>query len=261
MITLTTDFGYSDPFVGMMKGVILSIAPDTAIVDISHGITAHNIKEGALSIAVSHKYFPPGTIHVVIIDPSVGSARRPIIVSAHGQRFVGPDNGIFTAIIASDARAKVYEITASDYFLKPIDDISSTFHGRDIFSPVAAWLNKGKQASDFGQTITDQVLLDLPSVTHKDGTIQGEVIHIDTFGNAITNISTSDIKSIGANNALHVRFLDTEVGVVSCYADGECTAPQTLINSSGTLEIFVNSGSAATLLNLTLGTTVTISTE
>ncbi|MFC1770092.1 S-adenosyl-l-methionine hydroxide adenosyltransferase family protein [Nitrospirota bacterium] len=261
MITLTTDFGYVDPFVGMMKGVILGIAPESSIVDITHGITAHNIKEATISIASSHKYFPPGTIHVVVVDPGVGTERRPIIVSAHGQRFVGPDNGVFTGVIASDTGAKVYEITAIDYFLKTPGGISSTFHGRDVFSPVAAWLSKGKKPSDFGSIITEHTMLDLPSPTHKDGMITGEIIHIDTFGNAITNISINDIESLRKNTTIHVRFLDTEAGVVSCYAEGECTVPRTLINSSGQLEVFINSGNAAKLLNLSIGTPVTVSTK
>ena len=182
-ITLTTDFGLQDPYVGIMKGIILSIDPTANIVDITHEIEPQDIREGAFLVAEYYSHFPPGTVHVVIVDPTVGSDRRPIIVSRDGFRFVGPDNGVFTLIADSTSQINVIE---NRNFMLPT--VSPTFHGRDIFSPAAARLARGFYPCAFGREITDLAMLtDLHPVI--DGnTLRGEIVRFDRFGNALTNI-------------------------------------------------------------------------
>src|SRR4030043_1646032 len=197
IITLTTDFGYKDPFIGIMKGVILNINPVVQIVDITHGISPQNVIEAALSIEMSFTAFPHKTIHVIVVDPGVGSSRRPILVVTDYHYFVGPDNGIFSQIFNLTERLTVIHITAEHYFMP---QRSSTFHGRDIFAPVAAWLSRDINVSNFGDTITDYVTIPVPlPVTPAKNTIEGNVIYIDHFGNAITNIKTQKIDELFDN--------------------------------------------------------------
>lgn len=182
IITLTTDFGTRDGFVGIMKGVILSIAPETRIVDIGHWVRPQDVLEGQFLLIRAVPYFSKGVIHVAVIDPDVGTSRRPIVVASEGMFFVGPDNGLFTPWLEG---ADVYHLTNTRYFL---DKPSATFHGRDIFAPVAAYLAKGVSPAEMGERIDDPVRLEIPKPKIKKGTIRGEVIHIDYFGNLITNI-------------------------------------------------------------------------
>lgn len=182
IITLTTDFGTRDGFVGIMKGVILSIAPEVRIVDIGHWVKPQDVLEGQFLLIRAVTYFPKGTIHVAVIDPDVGTARRPIAVERDEMILVGPDNGLFTPWLDG---AAVYHLTNSRYFL---DKPSATFHGRDIFAPVAAHLAGGVPPAEMGERIDDPVRLEIPKPKIKKGTIRGEVIHIDYFGNLITNI-------------------------------------------------------------------------
>ena len=180
VITLLTDFGLQDTFVGQMKGVLYSIHNDIHIIDLSHGIAPHGIKEGAVTIGMCYDYFPPETIHLCVVDPGVGSGRRPIIVAADNHYFVGPDNGIFSAIYKTSQNAKVVHITSEDYFLKKK---GTTFHARDIFSPVAAWLSRGVAIEKFGKAIHDYMKLDLPQVRKTtEKSIEGEIIYIDIAG-------------------------------------------------------------------------------
>ena len=158
-ITLTTDFGLNDHFVGTLKGVILSIVPDANIVDICHSVQAFDILDGALALAQSYAYFPPRTVHLVVVDPGVGSARRPIIATSELHNFVAPDNGVLSLMYAREQRLSVRHITAEHYFLQPI---SNTFHGRDIFAPVAAYLAKGVDQEKFGDEVTDYVRFNAP---------------------------------------------------------------------------------------------------
>jgi S-adenosylmethionine hydrolase len=257
LITLTTDFGYADPFVGMMKGVILGINPSAAITDITHGIRAQDVREAALAIGEAHRYFPPETIHVVVVDPGVGSRRRPILVEAGGHIFVGPDNGVFTPVMEEYGEgARVLHITREDLFIR---SPGRTFDGRDVFAPVAAWLSRGESPGGLGARITDYAVLEIPRPIILEGEIEGEVIHIDRFGNAITNIRHSDLETLsGGHPDLSAQFGDREADIVGFYAEGAEREPHALINSSGLLEIFAFMGSASEEFGLEIGDKVTL---
>lgn len=260
LITLTTDFGLKDPFAGMMKGVIFSINKDVNIVDISHGIGSQDILEGAFVIGHSYGYFPKNTIHVVVVDPGVGSRRRPVLVTASGHYFIGPDNGVLSVVIAGDPCSRVFEITAEQYFLR---SVGATFQGRDVFAPVAAWLAKGGEPHHFGREISDYVWIDIPKPVSANNSLKGEVIHIDKFGNLITNITYTDLENLKKGSAELssplVRICGTEMTGIKRYyaeAEGDVTAP--IINSFGLLEIYRYMGDAAKALNAGKGEVVEI---
>ncbi len=255
MITLTTDFGYSDPFVGQMKGVMLGIDPRAVISDITHGIRAHDIREASLAVEDSHRYFPRGAVHVVVVDPGVGSARRPVILSAGGHLFVGPDNGVFTGVVKSYPGLRAVHITEERYFLK---SPGATFHGRDVFAPVAAWLSKGMAPEKFGNPAAGLATLDLPSPALEEGVLRGEVIHIDNFGNCITNIMTGHLETLPARGPLSVRVKGMDMDVLDHYARAEDGEPHALINSAGRLEIFVNAKNAAGEFGIATGEKVVV---
>ena len=182
-ITLLTDFGTKDPYVGIMKGVILSTNPDVRIVDITHEVDPQDVREGAFLVEEYYRYFEKGTIHVAVVDPTVGSDRKPIVFSKDGYFFIGPDNGLFTLLYDDNVRA--YAIENRRYMLK---EISATFHGRDIFAPAAAYLSSGVHLSMFGSVVQDPVRLPDLLPTVKENVLHGEVVRFDRFGNAITNI-------------------------------------------------------------------------
>ena len=255
-ITLTTDFGSKDPFTGIMKGVILSINPAVRIIDISHDIEPQNILEAAFVIAMSYRSFPHKTIHVVVIDPGVGSRRRPILVAGDFHYFIGPDNGVFSRIYDLNERCEVVHLNARHYFLP---DRSSTFDGRDIFAPVASWLSKGIDISKFGDRITDYVKLPMPASQMKeDNIIQGEVIHIDRFGNLITNIDSGQMKTLNAGKGLKILLKGIEASMKKYYSEAGDGQLNSLINSFGYLELFVKNGSAATGFGVSIGEKVTV---
>jgi S-adenosylmethionine hydrolase len=186
MIALLTDFGTADYFVGSVKGVILATNPEAKIVDITHEIPPQDIEDGAFTLFAAHSAFPAGTIFIAVVDPGVGSARRPIVVSRNGQFFVGPDNGLFSYLYESNSHQTVH-VTNDSYFRHPI---SPTFHGRDVFAPVAAHLSKGLDASVFGPVVTDEVRLSIaPPKKLKGDVWAARIIHIDRFGNCVTNIT------------------------------------------------------------------------
>ncbi len=259
LITLMTDFGYKEPFVGVMKGVILKINPRVEIVDLTHGITPQNIREAAFAIGTSYKFFPDDTIHVVVVDPGVGSGRRPIIVSTNHHFFIGPDNGAFSYIYrVSQEKPEVIHIKAEHYFLS---SKSPTFQGRDVFCPVAAWFSKGVAISKFGDPVTDyqQIELPFPSLS-TTGALKGEVIHIDRFGNAITNITKSDIESLCGSGPTPCRTMlkGREIPFKRHYAEGEEGKLCSLVNSSEFLEFFIYARNAAAEYNITVGDAVEI---
>jgi S-adenosyl-L-methionine hydrolase (adenosine-forming) len=250
IITLTTDFGLSDPFVGILKGVIHNITPDAVIVDITHGISSHDILEAALAIRSSHYYFPRGSIHVVVVDPGVGTSRRPLLLVTENHLLVGPDNGVFWPIFKSAPESTVIHLTKDEYFLKPV---SHTFHGRDIFAPVAAWLSKGVDPLDMGEIVEAPKALNVPEV-RKIGTSKliGTILRVDKFGNLITNLAPADLPSSEGESAPYVfiigshricQFRRSYAGAAS----GEFFA---IWGSSGLLEISVNQASAAELLGV-----------
>lgn len=256
IITLTTDFGYKDPFVGEMKGVILSINPSVTLTDITHGIEPHNIAEGAFVIGSSCRYFPIGTIHIAVVDPGVGSERRAIIMEADGHYFVGPDNGIFSYVMSFSARVKVAHITEEKYFLSKD---SPTFQGRDIFAPAAAWLSRGIALEEFGCIIKDYGKFEIPAPEVKKDGISGEVIYIDGFGNAVTNIKKSDLSEFGGR--FYVKVKDKKVSCAKNYSQASDNKLHYLINSSGYLELFVNMQSASKLCYIGKGEKITILTK
>ena len=253
-ITLTSDFGLDDPFVGVMKGVILSINPRANIIDLTHGIASHDIREAAFTIGMHYGFFPERTIHVVIVDPGVGSRRRHILVATDRYCFLGPDNGVFTYIYEKEKPAMtVLNITADQYFLRKD---SSTFQGRDVFAPVAAWLALGTDFRAFGDPITDYVIQDRQKPqSFRDG-LNGEIIHIDKFGNAITNISREDINNLTRsrkNHSLKVFLGEKAIPLKGCYAEGKGRNLYAIINSSEHLEFFVNLSRAAGTCNISIG--------
>jgi S-adenosylmethionine hydrolase len=253
IITLTTDFGYKDPFVGEMKGIVLTINPDVSIVDVTHDIDPQDVEQGAFIIGTSCRYFPIGTVHVAVVDPGVGSERRAIIVEADGSYYVGPDNGIFSYIISSSKSLKAVHITEEKYMLSKD---SPTFQGRDLFAPVAAWLSKGLSIESFGPAIADIKRFEIPSPIIEKAKITGSVIYIDRFGNAITNIRKDDISSFGEH--LKVEVKGEDVRFLKYYAQADVGALACLVNSSGHLEIFVNRGSAAREFDISKGEKVIV---
>lgn len=260
LITLTTDFGYEDPFVGIMKGVILTINPEARIIDLTHGISPHDIREAGLSIALSYDFFPKDSIHVVVTDPGVGSARRPLIVMADYHYFVGPDNGVFSNIFArKHENLKVVEITAKHYFLS---EDSPTFQGRDIFAPAAAWLSRRISMANFGSFITDyhSIPVPVPSMINENA-LRGEVVHIDRFGNAMTNISKAEIHKLlmlqpGTPPAVICK--GREAPLKNYYSEAADAALYSVVNSSGYLELFRYRGSAAREYSISAGESVDI---
>jgi S-adenosylmethionine hydrolase len=258
IITLTTDYGGKDAFAASMKGVILKINPQANIVDISNEISPQDIWEAAYTLRSGYSYFPKGTVHLAVVDPGVGSGRRPIIVVTESYYFVGPDNGLFTLVYQEAERIRVHHITSTHYFSpKP----GPTFHGRDVFAPVAGWLTKGIASGNFGDEITDFVKLNIPvPKTSPDG-IEGHIVHIDRYGNIITNITYEDIKSFipeGVDlGSVSVGFSGKEIkGLKKYYAEAAPGAPGAIINSSGVLEIFMFKQNARTALSVKRGEAV-----
>ncbi len=254
VITLTTDFGYKDPFVGIMKGVILGINPSINIVDITHDIAPGNIMQAAFAIETSFMYFPYRTIHIVVVDPGVGSSRRPIIVSTARHYLVGPDNGIFSRIYTIVEDVDVIHVTSEHYFLSPR---SATFHGRDIFAPVAAWLSKGVDLMNFGEPVKDYVNLPIPLPTFPaKNIIEGEIIYIDRFGNLTTNIPAQKLTEISQNNTgkkMSVLVKGMEAPFKNFYSDVNDRGIYSLINSFNYIELFVKNGNASLEFGIKVG--------
>ncbi|GAB4390320.1 MAG: SAM-dependent chlorinase/fluorinase [Thermodesulfovibrionales bacterium] len=251
LITLTTDFGHKDPFVGEMKGVILSINPLARVVDITHGVGPHDVAEAALVIGDSHGYFPRATVHVVVVDPGVGSGRRPILAEADGHFFVGPDNGVFTEVLrAAGARPRLWHIREERYFLRKG---GPTFHGRDVFAPVAAWLSRGTAPEDFGPEVRQWAEIHLPVPEASEDGVSGEVALIDRFGNAITNIREKDLGRLQGGGPVRVLVKGRELSLKGFYSEAGDREPHALVNSNGRLEVFVYMGSAAAELDIKRG--------
>jgi len=262
IITLTTDFGLNDHFVGTLKGVILDIAPDAEIVDICHSVQPFDILDGALALAQSYPYYPSRTVHVVIVDPGVGSARRPIVASSEKYNFVAPDNGVLSLMYAREERLSVRHITAEHYFLQPI---SNTFHGRDIFAPVAAYLAKGVDQQKFGPEISDYVRFNAPRPKPVDAkTLRGVVLRVDRFGNLITNFTPEDVPALFAEQppAFKIVVGKREVtSMNSSYSEGAPGELFGILGSMGYLEIAANRGAAAQLAGAGKGTEVQVILE
>ena len=199
IISLLSDFGHKDPYVAEMKAVILSIAPQARIVDITHEIEKFNIRMGAYVLASAAPYFPPNTIHVAVVDPGVGTKRRPIIAETNRSLYVGPDNGLLMLAAHKEHIKKVYQLDNPKYMLS---QVSKTFHGRDIFAPAAAHLAQGNKPSDFGPAIQDYILPEFAKPHAKKGELLGEVLHIDDFGNIVSNISAENLEKMGFHEGI-----------------------------------------------------------
>jgi len=259
IITLTTDFGESDPYVAMMKGVILSINPDAKIIDISHQIPAGSIQEGGLIIKESYTYFPSGTVHVGVVDPGVGGTRRPIAVLVDNYFFVGPDNGLFSTIIETQRHAVVIHLKETKYWMQ---SISPTFHGRDIFAPVAAHLSLGVNPFLMGEKIDNPTPLAYPLPHKNNSDLVGEIIRVDHFGNLITNITREHLSPFLASKDLIITVGRLTLKKISTtYNDVPEDQPLALIGSSDLLEIAINMGRAADYFgqDTVIGTKVQIS--
>ena len=253
LITLTTDFGLSDHFVGVMKGVILGIQPAAQIVDISHGVQPYEIVDGAFTIAEAYRYFPKKTIHVVVVDPGVGSARRPLLAEMGGQYFVAPDNGVLSMVFARE-KPKVRHITNERYFLHPL---SRTFHGRDVFSPVAAHLAAGVTPAKFGKRIEDylRASFDKPKQTgqHK---WNGVILKADHFGNLATNFHIDQFPSL--RTRAFALNMGSQVITRLALTYSECAAGElfAIVGSSGYIEVAASQGSTAKALGCGAGSPV-----
>jgi S-adenosyl-L-methionine hydrolase (adenosine-forming) len=255
VITLTTDFGLQDHFVGTMKGVIANINPEALVIDITHNVAPHDIFQAAFVLKNFYPYFPPTTIHVAIVDPGVGTNRRALVVSSEKGYFVAPDNGILSYLFAEGQVGEVREITADHYFLKPR---SGTFDGRDVFAPVAAWLTKGVTPAAFGEVITDYKKYDLPQPTLAgQGVWRCRIIYVDRFGNLVSNLTREKFKEY--LDASEKRRFAFQVGeqivskISNSYAESEKNELIVLFGSSGFLEFSVNRGNASKLTSLVAG--------
>jgi len=260
IITLLSDFGLKDPYVAEMKAVILSICPEARIVEISHEIEKFNIRMGAFVLASAAPYFPAGTIHVAVVDPGVGTKRRPIIVETKRCFYVGPDNGLLMLAAQKEGISHVYHVSNPRYMLSRV---SRTFHGRDVFSPAAAHLARGCPPSEFGPQIRDYALPEFAKPRVIKGELLGEVLHIDDFGNIVSNISAEDLEKMGVREGcpLHVKLKGRTLALKLCSAYGEVPAkkPLGIIGSSDFLEISINQGNASKVFKAKIGDSVRVS--
>jgi S-adenosylmethionine hydrolase len=256
LITLTTDFGYQDSFVGIMKGVIAGINPLAQVIDLTHGVPPQDVIAGALILQNSIRYFPRRTIHVVVIDPGVGSARQPLLIEADGSYFIGPDNGVLSLALEGKIADRIVALSNHTYHLQPT---SKTFHGRDIFAPAAAHLSLGVAVEEFGESVANFTQLALPAVARLGQSIEGQILYIDAFGNLFTNIRERDLTGLPSERLelavgpLRVPCLATSYAAVSA---GELVA---VVNSWGLLEIAENRGNAAHHTGIRIGDKVKLS--
>ena len=257
IITLTTDYGTNDHLVGTLKGVILKICPEANLVDITHNVTPYDLLDGALAIGSAYSYFPARTIHVVVVDPGVGTDRRPLLVTGESQYFVAPDNGVLSLVYEREESILVRHANVEHYYLQPV---SKTFHGRDVFAPVAAWLAKGSQAAAMGEEITDYKKFAMPRPKSTEGSTKGVVLRVDSFGNLITNFRPEELPPAAVESGV----INLQVGsqavtrLVDTFAKGNPGEVFAYIGSNGFVEIGVNRGNAAKTLNAGRGVQVTL---
>jgi S-adenosylmethionine hydrolase len=257
IVTLTTDFGLRDPYAAEIKAAILSISPKTVIVDITHEIAKFDIRMGAYVLASAAPYFPKGSVHVAVVDPGVGTRRRPILVQTKQSFFVGPDNGVLVLAAEKQGIMRVHEL-ANPKFMLP--KVSNTFHGRDIFAPAAAYLLKGVKPAKFGPEIREAAKPEFAKVTRENGALIGEVLHVDGFGNIITNINEKEVAQSHVKGALSLELpchkLKLKLG--KAYGETKPREPLALIGSHGFLEIALNQGNAAEKFKTKAGDKVTV---
>lgn len=259
IVTLLTDFGTRDYFVGAMKGALLSVNPEALIVDLTHEVAPHDIEEAAFTLLAAYETFPAGTVHVVVVDPGVGSARRAIAVAGAGRLFVGPDNGVFGHVYERLGHFSVFHVVEAKFFRESVSD---TFHGRDVFAPVAGALSRGASPRELGPPVTDFVRLPFAPPFRRDAsTLVASVIHVDRFGNCVTNVTPRDLG--GEANARGARLIVGEREVSSFRRffadDASATAePFAVWGSAGLLEIAVFRDSAARALGLGRGSEIEV---
>lgn len=254
LITLLSDFGLKDPYVAEMKAVILTICKNAMIVDISHMIEEFNVRMGAFILASAAPYFPEGAVHVAVVDPGVGTERRALLVQTNRAFYIGPDNGVLMLAANKNRIRHVFTLSNPKFMLPRI---SATFHGRDIFAPAAAYLSSGVKPEEFGPEIRDYVV---PSFAHPElraRGLAGEVLHIDNFGNVITNVSIGDLKKAGINSGeqLIVGHKNNSfyANVITTYGEVERGSLSALIGGHGFLEIAVNQGNASRKMKIKTG--------
>ena len=251
IVALLTDFGTKDHYAGTLKGVVLSVCPDATLVDIGHDIPAHDVIAGALELAACYRYFPNGTIFLVVVDPGVGSSRRGIAVDVGDYRFVAPDNGVLSAVFLESPPKRVVELTERKYS-RPT--VSRTFEGRDRFAPAAGFLAKGIPLASLGKTIKDFHTIDLPRPSVSGTELSGEVVRVDRFGNLITNIDRRSFEQLAEGRAIAVVVGGREVPrIVATYADAPPGELCALFGSTDHLEVAINGGDAARTLGLDRG--------
>ena len=256
VIALLTDFGTRDHYAGTMKAVVLGLCPDATLVDITHDIPPHDVMTAALELAASYKYFPSGTIFLVVVDPGVGSARRGIAADTGEFRFVAPDNGVLTAVLKETPAKRVVELTERRY-ARPT--VSRTFEGRDRFAPAAGWLGKGVDLSALGRSAGTIQQLAIPVPEVGEHLLAGEVLRVDRFGNLVTNIDRKLFEKFIHSNGIEITAASHRIGrVVATYAEAPPNEVCALFGSTDHLEIAVNAGSASEQLNLARGAPVTI---
>lgn len=264
-ITLLTDFGLSDAYVGVMKGVVASINPDARVIDLCHDIAPQDVRGAAFLLAAAYNYFPPGTIHVAVVDPTVGSARAALCVQAGDFFFIGPDNGVISTACYRAGRPKIFRLENEDYFL---ENPSRTFHGRDIFAPAAAHLAAGAPIESMGRRVRSMKRIQLPRPTVRRGPgrhdtcIRGEVVHVDRFGNLITNIKPDTLQKAfprRKRSALTVVCGEHSIyGLSETYREVAPGQPLALVGSYGLIEISLRDGDAAASLGLVRGRKIKI---
>lgn len=257
-IVLMTDFGLRDPFVGIMKGVILSINPSATIVDLCHELDPGDVRSAAFALSMAFPYFPTGTIFAAVVDPGVGTGRRAVAADVGGKTVVCPDNGILSWVLHNHSLSRAVELHNPRFFLP---EVSDTFHGRDVFAPVVAHLSLGVPLDRLGPPVDKLITFAIPEPIEKDEFIQGEVVYIDRFGNLVTNIARERLESWRGKSerGLGVRIGSTEIrGISGTYGDAPPERALAVFGSAGFLEIAVNRGSAAHLLGATMGSQVLV---
>lgn len=257
LITITTDFGLQDEYVGLMKGVIHSINPGIPVIDLTHYIPPQDVEWTAYMIYYSYNYFPQGSIHVIVVDPGVGGSRPIKLLKLAGHYFLFPDNGVMTKLVNQHEPEEIWTVSNQDYFLP---QISNTFHGRDIFAPVAAHLSNGVHPNRLGETSKEMKTLSLPEPQVKANEITGHIIHIDRFGNLITDIEKRMVDNLSVSYdslAIHLSG-ETLSGIRKSYNEVKEGKALVIFGSKGLLEISVNKGSAANVLNMDKGDPVKI---
>ena len=256
IITLITDFGDKSGYVGLMKGVILSINPDCQIVDISHQISPQDREEAAFVLKNTYSFFPPESIHLVVVDPGVGSKRKPLLIESGTHRFVGPDNGVLSCALLMEGCKKLWEITNPRYFLP---QVSATFHGRDIFAPVAAHLSLGVPAHDLGEELKDCVRLEKLEPEIVEGVIKARVVYFDHFGNMISNIPYTLFNEVVADKPFRITIGETVIETITTfYADAREGEVIALFGSSQQLEIAVRNGNCQRTLQVEKGAEISV---